>query len=429
MKLLRRHAAAQVKRLLEVFPVVALTGARQTGKSTLAQVLIQDLGGTYLTLDDPAVLARALEDPQGFVARRDGPLVIDEVQRAPDLLPAIKLAVDRDRWAALGGDAEPGARYILTGSANVLRMRSTTESLAGRAAWLELGPLTWSEVTEAECPTTIENAFGADTAAGFVKVLRAPPTGFADDARRRCVRGGMPATLELDPDELKHWYEGYRTAFLERDLRQLGQIENLPEFGRLMTIALARTGGVLNRRDLASDAGLAYQTLRRYLNILEVAYQVHELPPYFVNVGKRLRKSPKLYALDSGLAAFAGNVRDWNDAVSLGREGVLFETWAVNELRTLDGLCGPQAQAFYWRTSAGTEVDLVLERGSAVVGIEIKASATITRRDLTGLRALREDLGSRFRLGIVAYLGETAEPLDRTLCAVPVASLLGVAAA
>jgi predicted AAA+ superfamily ATPase len=413
---IRRHALERLKKLLGAFPVVAITGARQVGKSTLAQMALGEVGGVYRTLDAIATRSQAIEDAEGFVGATDGLTVIDEIQLVPGLLRAIKLSVDIDR--------RPG-RFLITGSANLLKMRTVTESLAGRSAWLELGPLSWPEIVGAPMPRVLDVAFAAKDASEFLSAVAKPSSHLAEATRIRAIAGGMPPTLGLDSDLRREWYDGYRQTFIERDLRQLSQIENLPEFSRLLSLAMLRTGGVLNKSDLGSDAGLAYPTLRRYLGILEVAYQVWELAPYFVNAGKRLVKTPKLYAGDVGMAAHIANIRSWDDATSMARDGALLETWVMNEIVAANQLAEVRSSLAYWRRSAGPEVDCVLERGDAVVGIEVKATGTVSSSDTRGLRALRDDLGPRFRLGIVAHTGLRAEVLDSRLVTLPIASLLG----
>jgi predicted AAA+ superfamily ATPase len=395
---------------------VVVTGARQVGKSTLARLVLDRVGGTYLTLDDPLTLSEALHDPDGLVASVEGLTVIDEVQRAPDLLRAVKLVVDRD--------PAPG-RFFLTGSANLLSMRTVTESLAGRAAYLELLPLSWSEIAGDPCPGTIDDAFAATSAGQFVQTLAPPPSHAAGTARERALAGGMPEAHDLDAQSRRAWYESYRMTFLERDLRQLSAISSVPEFGRLMSLALLRTSGLLNKSDLAADAGVSHTTVDRYLSLLQVAYQIRLLRPFCPNAAKRLVKSPRLYAVDSGAAAWAAGASDWRAAVAGGRDDALLETFALSDIIAWDGLSGASRYHF-WRTSAGAEVDLVVERGEHVIAVEVKSAATLTRRSFSGLRALRGDLGDRLRLGIVAYLGEELRVIDDALVAVPLASLLGV---
>jgi hypothetical protein len=406
-----------VASLLQTFPVVVVSGARQVGKSTLVESLVTERGGAYSTLDDISVRSEALADPRAFVAGRPGLLAIDEVQLAPELLHAIKLEVDRNK--------EPG-RFLLTGSTNLLRMRTVGESLAGRSAWVELGPLAWSERLDAPLPSTLDDLFSSVDATAFVRGLAPASPARLAQARRLAVEGSMPGTTQLDPAARRAWYQAYRQTFLERDLRQIAQIENLPQFNRLLTLASLRSSLLLNRSALAAECGLPLPTLRRYLDILEVAYQFYELPPYYSNVGKRLVKTPKLYANDVGLIAQLGALDGWEEASAQGRAGALFESWAVAEVRTLDRLSARPSVATFWRTSAGREVDLLLERGNKVVAIEFKAAATVTESDTAGLRELQTLLGSRLRMAVVACMIPKAEVLGQRLCAVPISSLLGV---
>jgi predicted AAA+ superfamily ATPase len=235
----------------------------------------------------------------------------------------------------------------------------------------------------------------------------------------------MPEACRLAPEDRRAWYDSYRRTFLERDLRQISEISNVPEFGRLTSLALLRTGGLLNKSQLASDAKISHSTADRYLGLLEVAYQIRLLSPYFPNVGKRLVKSPKLFAVDCGAASWAANAWDWRAAVAAGRDGALLETFAVSDVIAWDALTGA-SQYHFWRTSACAEVDLVVERGDRIVGIEFKASRSLGHRDASGLRALQGDAGPRFQLGVLAYLGEEVRMLGERLVAVPLSSFLGV---
>lgn len=398
-----------------------VSGARQVGKSTLARMVLERTPGVYVTLDDPETLTRAAADPAGLVASgRDGLLVIDEVQRVPDLLRAVKMEVDRD--------SRPG-RFLLTGSANILEMRTVTESLAGRAAWVDLGPLTWSEVAGRPRPTVLDAAFSANDARELLAAVACSATPMADEARQCALSGGMPETLGMDPENRRVWYDGYRRSFLERDLRQLSAVGNVPEFNRLMSLALLRSGGVVNRSDLASDAQVSPTTATRYLGLLSTANQIRFLSPYLPNVGKRLVKNPKILAVDSGAMAWALNAATWDVATASGRDGALLETFAIDDVIATDSLGSAGSGYHFWRTGAGAEVDLVVQRGTDVVGIEVKSSATIRTSDASGLRALRGDIGASFRAGIVTYLGSECRQLDERIIAVPLSVLLGVAVA
>jgi hypothetical protein len=416
MRWINRHAHKSATDLLNTFPVLAITGARQVGKSTLAQKICDERDGSYVTLDDIGARSHALLDPQGFVAGRGELTVIDEVQLAPALLRAIKLEVDRNKV--------PG-RFVITGSANLLRLRTITESLAGRSAWLELGPFTWSEHLSRPAPDALEAAFSASGAAAFVRSLGKPVRDHANLARQRAVDGGMPGAATMTASQRHAWYGAYRQTFLERDLRQLSQIENLPEFNRLLTLVALRTGTLLNKSAVASDAALSHPTLRRYLSLLEVAYQIRELPPFHANLAKRLVKTPKVYWRDCGMAAHLAGVRDWREAEARGLSGALFETWAINEILALDAIAElPSASSFY-RTSAGTEVDLILERGTRLIAIEVKAGATVRDKDTEGLRELMGAMGKRMHLGIVACTCDAPVAISDKLCVVPIASLFG----
>lgn len=424
---LPRHLAHVVGGLLEQFRIVVVTGPRQVGKSTLARALIDERGGEYLTLDRPDLLERALADPIGMTATspaRDGTVVIDEVQLAPELLRAVKLAVDSDE--------RPG-RFLLTGSANLLRMRSVSESLAGRAAYVELAPLTFSERHRRPAPGTLESAFTSRSAEEFLDSLT--PASSQDSARLReslceaVVSGGMPGTLHMGTDGRRRWYASYVSTFVERDLWQLGRVDDVVAFRRLFALSMLRTTGLLNRSDLSADAGLDHRTVSRYLDLLEVGYQLRTLRPFASNRTTRLVKMPKLFARNSGMAAHVMRTDDWRTALEAGLAGPLYETWMISELLALDGLGSAPSSASFWRTSAGSEVDLLLERGARSIGFEMKASSTVRWSDARALAAVRDNLGDRFGLGIVAYLGEELRVLTERVCAVPAWMLLGVAEA
>lgn len=424
---LHRHFTDVVHALLDEFRVVVVTGARQVGKSTLARAVLDLRPGAYVTLDRPDALERAIADPLGLVdaqASHGGPTVIDEVQLAPELLRAVKLAVDRDE--------RPGA-FLLTGSTNLLRMRTVSETLAGRAAYIELGPLTLTERLGQPLPRTIDDAFGTSTPEEFLSRLVAADAGSAPALRdavcSAVVAGGMPGTLNMDSAARRHWYSAYVSTFVERDLWQLGRVDDVLAFRRLFTLAILRTGGLLNRADLAADAALDHRTSTRYMDMLDVGYQLRTLAPYTLSHSKRLVKMPKIFARDSGMAAHLMRVDSWESAREIAAAGPLFETWMLSEILAIDSAGAAPSSAHFWRTSAGSEVDLLLERGTQLVGVEMKASATVRWSDARALAAVRDTLGDRFRLGIVAYLGHEARVLDDRICAVPAWSLLGVGGA
>ena len=390
-------------------PVVLINGARQTGKTTLVRSLVRErVDARYFSLDDAAVLAAAAGDPTGFVAAGDGLVVIDEVQKVPDLLPAIKLAVDRDR--------RPG-RFLLTGSAHVLTLPRISESLAGRIEILTLWPFSQGEI--------------AGTPEGFVDaVFSSDPPRLGDeppgspDLRTRVVLGGFPEVLErADEDRRRAWFASYVSTILQRDVRDLANIESLTDMPRLLSLLASRVSGLMNKAEISRDADIAYATLDRYLALLQMTFLFQPLAAWSGNLGKRLTKAPKVHLCDSGLAAhlmgmIGGRPRDPTTI------GPLIESFVAMELRKQASWARTQVSLYHFRTAARREVDLMLEDGAGrVVAIEVKASATFGKRDIGGLRSLAHDLGKRFHRGVLLYGGETVVPLGDRLQAMPISAL------
>lgn len=394
-------------------PVVLLNGARQTGKTTLAQALSKERRpAAYITLDDAGFLSAARSDAAGFLAGFTGPVVIDEVQHAPELFPAIKMLVDRERT--------PG-RFLLTGSANVLLLPQLAESLAGRMEILTLWPLAQAEI-EGTAGNFVDTLF--DGKASFALAESGEETGRAE-VIRRIVRGGYPEPLSRAAEVRRRaWFNSYLTTILQRDVRDIANIEGLTALPRLLTILAARTSGLLNMADVSRAVGLPYATLHRYMSLLETTFLVQSLPAWTANIGRRLIRAPKVMLNDTGLAV---SLLGLNEA-RLANEGELFgallENFIVMELRKLSGWSAVQPQIFHFRTQTGQEVDAVLEDASGrLVGIESKASATVTSDDFKGLRHLSEVTGSRFARGIVLYTGNRVIPFGANLHALPVSSL------
>lgn len=392
-------------------PVVLVHGARQTGKSTLVKAYAETVsGGRYVTLDDATVLAAATEDPAGFLSRFEGAVILDEVQRAPGLFGAIKLAVDRDR--------QPG-RFLLTGSADVLLLPNLSESLAGRMEILTLWPFAGTELA------------GNDRS--FVDALfregPMPAVSSAEPRRalmERIITGGFPEAVARDSARRRNaWFGSYITTILQRDVRELSNIEHLTLLPRLLSMLAARAASLLNHAELSRAVGLPLSTLKRYMALLETTFLVRQLPSWSTNLGKRLVKSPKVMLCDTGLMAYLLGV-DSGDAVPDHVVGALVENYAAMELTKHLGWSDTRAGLYHFRERTGKEVDMLLEDAAGhVVGIEVKASGSVSKNDLKHLHFLREQLGDRFLRGVVLYAGTESVSFDEKLEAVPLGVLSG----
>jgi predicted AAA+ superfamily ATPase len=406
--MIRRNIESAVHQALADTPVVLLNGPRQTGKTTLAQMMTEKAGTRYFSLDDAATLASAAGDPAGFVRNLSGPVVIDEIQKAPDLFPAIKLAVDQDR--------QPG-RFLLTGSANVMTLPRLSESLAGRMEIIPLFPFSAGEL--------------AGQHEGFLKrlfdgtIAKTKPISVKDDLPARLVRGGYPEAVQRQSDDRRAaWFASYLSTILQRDVRDLARVDALHSLPNLLKLLAARVSGLLNLADVSRGAGLPHTTLVRHLALLETVFLVHRLPAWSPNLGKRLVKAPKLHLVDSGFACHligADARRLAEDRPLLGR---LLETFVVGELRKQLSWTDRQTALFHFRTAAGSEVDVVLEKADGTVAaLEIKAGVTVGASDFSALQALRDQLGDRFRAGVVLYLGDQVVPFGDKLTLVPLPAL------
>ena len=389
--------------------VVLLNGARQVGKSTLAQQLGRQRGGQYLTLDDPVIAELARTDPSALVNSAAGFTVIDEVQSAPALFPVLKRAVDRN--------PVPG-RFLLTGSANVFMLPTAAESLAGRMEVLTLEPLSQAEV-ESSPHNFVDALFGTAPWA-----RRTVPTDRADLVRRLASSGFPEALGRAEPQRRDAWFRAYLASLLQRDVRDYANIEGLHDMPRLLSLLAARASSLLNMAEVSRATGIAHSTLRRYLALLEALFILQPLPAWSANLGKRLVKAPKVHLIDAGLTA---HLRGHTDPAALAltaQLGPLLETFAVQELRRHLRWAQTAATAWHFRTAAGQEVDMVLEAPSQrIVGIEVKASASITQGDFNGLRELANAAGKTFARGVVLYTGEQLMPFEEHLWAVPLGVL------
>ena len=399
MNPLPRLVSAALAERLAVMPAVVVTGARQTGKSTLAEQLVAG-ERRYRTLDDFDVLAAARRDPEALVGG-DAPITLDEVQREPDLLRAVKRAIDRNRTTG---------RFLLTGSANLLLMRQVSESLAGRASYLTLWPLTRRE------------QLGLGAAGRWEELLKTPDEdwrdllasgdGLAEDWRALAQRGGFPTpAIELaSAAERAIWFDGYVRTYLERDLQDLASISSLPDFRRLMQAACLRLGQLLNQTELGRDVALSQPTVHRWLNLLETSYLLVRLPAYAVNRTKRLIKAPKLYWGDTGIALHLAGAEP---------QGCHLENLVLQDLLAWRDARVARAELKYWRTTLGEEVDLVIEAGGKLLPIEVKATGSPRLADCAHLRTFRAEYGSQARAGLLLHTGTSVEWLTADVLAAP----------
>ena len=397
---LRRAVTGSLQDRLGVMPAVVVTGARQTGKSTLAVDLTPG-ARRYLSLDDLDVMDAARRDPQALLGGIQ-PITLDEVQREPDLLLAVKQAIDRRRT--------PG-QFLLTGSANLLLMRRVSESLAGRASYLMLWPMARREqMGLGRCGLWDELLAARDEE--WPELLAAQPVA-REDWRALARRGGFPTpSIHLETARQRSiWFDGYVRTYLERDLRDLSAVAALPDFRRLMRATSLRLGQLLNQTELARDVAMPQPTVHRHLNLLETSYLLVRLYAYAVNRTKRLIKSPKIYWGDTGLALhLAGDPEP---------AGAHLENLVLHDLLVWRDARLDRAEVCYWRTATGEEVDFVIEAGGRLLPIEIKASGRPRLADVKQLRSFRTEYGKKARAGLLLHTGSTLDWLAPDVLAVP----------
>lgn len=418
--MIRRFFTDFTLKSLSGFPAVLINGARQVGKSTLVQQLKKEnIVRDYITLDDLSTLDAARTNPEGLIARFNAPVAIDEVQRAPDLLVAIKKSIDTDRT--------PG-RFLLTGSANILSLPSVKESLAGRMDILTLEGLSAGEYLHQATPSSfIDDLFkdlsSQDLIEKWQKDLEMKPQLNANILETLVFYGGFPEVLlKKDSYFSTRWFSAYQTAYVERDVRDLNKLLDIVLFGKLFRLVGLQSGNLINYKNLALDVGLDQRTVARYMEILEITFQTNQLQPWFTNTRKRLIKTPKVYLNDSGQMCYLEGIENPNHLTHHPKWGHFLETWIWAELRKLVHL-SPNIQSFFYRTHEGKEVDFILTKGSKACAIECKATTTITSKHFQGLRDAQEALQEK-TLGIILYFGDHILPFSDTLIAVPIRILL-----
>jgi uncharacterized protein len=403
-----RAIAGTVTEAMKSARAVALLGARQAGKSTLARKLANDvLSATYVTLDDAPVRELAIGDPAGFVAGLGRHVVIDEIQRAPELLLAIKALLDRND--------DPG-QFLLTGSANLRRIPTVSDALPGRIDYLTLWPFTQGELRSQR------EEFLGGLFRGTVPSITDAPTGRHEYADL-LLRGGFPEAQRRDGADRRRFFDSYVTSIVERDVVETSHVYEPAAVGTLLRLIAARSASLARFDALGREAGVSGKTAKGYVDVLERLFLVRVRRPWHVNLGKRQVKAPKLYVTDPGLLAAligADRKRVREDG---GVAGALFETFAATELER-QASWSSEALTFWHYREDNREVDVIVERPSGeVVGIEVKASATVRAEDFRGLKHMRERIGSRLVTGVVLYAGERTLPFGEGLWALPLSAL------
>lgn len=408
MILRQRAAATFLDRALRAMRVVVITGPRQSGKSTFVREHPSLAGRPFISLDDPTLLQRARENPNAFILTNNR-ATIDEVQREPDLILAIKKAVDHQTPPIRG-------QFVLTGSANLLMMREVADSLSGRAYYMQLWPMTRREQLGLGA-TGIWDQFFSTSRHQWLDMIgdQAVPQ---EAWQTYAARGGFPEValedLGLPPEDRGLWFDGYLTTYLERDLRDLANIPELGDFQRVMRATALRVGNLINQSEISRDVKLSAMTIHRYLNLLETSYQVIRLEPYAVNRTVRLIKSPKLYWNDPGLGLHLAS-----GGQSMAPDGAHFENLVLCDLTAWKNLYAPAPNVMYWRTTSGIEVDFVIEWKDQLFAIEVKAGKNPNRKDARGLRAFLDVYSDTAIGGIVLHGGDECYWIDEDILAVP----------
>lgn len=401
-----RLAEKRIREALSDTRVVLISGPRQSGKTTLAMELAEkDM--PFLSLDDPTLLASVSSDPVSFLRGMDR-AIIDEVQRAPELLLAIKTEVDRDK--------RPG-RFLLTGSANLMTLPKVADSLAGRMETIRLLPLSQAEI-RGGTGCFLGDAFSGKLRAND-KVL------LGEELVELVLAGGYPEALARTRwSRRQDWHLEYIDAIVQRDVRDIAQIDQLGQMPKLLSVLAEHSGQLVNYSGIGAALGMNHVTTQKYMRVFESLYLTRTVQPWYSNKLKRLAKSPKLHFLDAGLLAALRDIVPEKVARDRTAFGAILETFVVGEIFKLASWSDQRCSFSHFRDKDGNEVDLVIEnRRGAVVGIEVKASATVSGKDFSGLKKLASACGDNFSAGIVFYDHDQIVPFGENLFAVPLSCL------
>lgn len=365
--MIERHFSERLQTLLKTFPIVCVMGPRQSGKTTFIRAALPQW--KYLDLERPSDFIRISGDPEDALKRLKEHFILDEAQQTPLLFPVLRSFVDQHR--------RKNGQVVLLGSASLSLIKQISETLAGRAGFLDITPFHWNEV-QGRKKVTLETLW---------------------------YRGGFPDAFLISSDKKRiDWFDAYTRTFIERDLTALGINISAPRMRKLWTMLAHVNGAVWNASQLASSLGVSFHTINRYTDILEQTFLIRKLPPYFANIGKRVIKSPKVYFRDTGLLHYFIGIHESRSLPVHPARGASWEGFVIEQVISAFQLVSPGSQAFYWRTAAGAEVDLLIKRGERLIPLEIKLHSSPSRRDVSGLVSCIKDL--KLNRGYVLYPGE-----------------------
>lgn len=405
LKYIQRSIEPVLLRAANQFSAVTLTGPRQSGKTTVLKELFGK-SHRYVSMELPNVRMAAETDPQGFLALNPPPVIFDEIQNAPILLPYIKEIIDERR--------EETGLFLISGSQNLLLLDNVTESLAGRTAILKLLPMSQNEISNYEDP-------GFPWERDILQSTR-PLIPFIN-LWDNILRGFYPELISHKNSESELWQSSYIQSYLERDVRSIRQVGDLNLFQSFIRALAARSGQLLSLSDIARDIGITSNTAKHWLSVLEASFLVIILHPYFANIGKRLVKSPKIYFTDTGTLCHLTGLSDSRHAISGPMAGAIFETAVVTEIYKRYIHRGQIPRMYFWRTSAGVEIDLIVEVGNELIPIEIKHSGTARPKMASSIKTMFKDFPEKVSKGYVIYPGDTRLPLAPKVMALPFSDL------
>ncbi len=400
MEYLKRGIREDIEKYMKYFPVLLISGARQVGKSTLALHLGIE---NYMTLDDINMYQMAKNDPKGFVEHLEKPVIIDEVQRLPELMITIKEYVDKDR---INGE------FVLTGSASLSGFKDISDSLAGRIGIVELYPLNLKEKYGKE-----ENIIDI-----FIEDLDKYLLQHYDNSSivQNIIEGGYPEILKIDDSKAQYlWFSSYIRTYIESDAKELANIRNMDKFMNMYRLCMLRSGNIFNQNELQKECGLDNKTFSSYFSVLEHTYQLQKLHSYFRNELKRVVKSPKIYAIDTGVLCHLLRISSKEEYEVSHYKGDILETFVYTELLKAITYAHRRAGLFYYRTSDKKEIDFILEYSNSVIAIEVKASKSVSKSDFKHIYHLAKEIPDTFSKGIVLYSGETFLKIDTNMYAIP----------